>query len=196
MSRNIQKQQTRTRLLEVARTSFEEHGFEGTTMRSIAEAAGVAVGTVFVHFTDKRDLLYSALFDELEQVLARALAMTPKGSARARLHHLTATLFGHYQARPALSRMLLRESLLATGPWRPRFAGQVERTHGVVAGWLAEARERAELPASLDPALGAMAYLSFYYFALLGWIQGQPLDPIGLVDRLLDQHLGSPGGPR
>lgn len=194
MSREEQKLRTRRRLLQAARERFEARGFQGTTMRSVAEAAGVAVGTVFVHFEDKRDLLCSALFDDLEPILDAAIRQAPEGSARARLHHLTSSLFHHYEARPELSRMLLRESLLATGPWRSRFAAQVERMHGIVAGWLAQARERRELPAAIDPALGAVAYLSFYYFALIGWIQGQPLDPVGLVDRLLAQHLDPPQG--
>ena len=160
-------------------------------MRAVAKAAGVAVGTVFVHFEDKRDLLCSALFDDLEQVLHRALTEEVEGTAQAQLHRLTATMFEHYERRPELSRMLLRESLLATGAWGQRFAGQVARSHETVARWLAEGRERGELAESFDPALGAMAYLSFYYFALLGWIQGQPLDSVGLVDRLLGQHLSS-----
>ncbi|MEM9453185.1 MAG: TetR/AcrR family transcriptional regulator [Myxococcota bacterium] len=192
MSRDEQKRRTRERLLQVARASFEQRGFEGTTMRMVADEAGVAVGTVFVHFEDKRDLLCSALFDDLEHVLDAALREAAGGSVRARLHHLTAALFCHYEARPELSRMLLRESLLTTGPWRSRFAGQVQRVHEVVAGWLAQARERQELRPSVDPALGAVAYLSFYYFALIGWIQGQPLDTVGLVDRLLGQHFDQP----
>lgn len=192
MSREHRKQQTRARLLTVARHSFEEHGFEGTTMRSVAEAAGVAVGTVFVHFEDKSDLLCSALFEALEQVLHHALHEAPPGPVRARLQHLTSTLFEHYQSRPELSRMLLRESLLATGAWRPRFAAQVQHVHEVVAGWFADDREAGTLPPAIDPALGAVAYLSFYYFALLGWIQGQPLDSVGLVDRLVAQHLAAP----
>ena len=189
MSRDEQKRRTRQRLLQVARQSFEQQGFAGTTMRSVADTAGVAVGTVFVHFEDKRDLLCSALFDDLEQILDTALRQAAQGSARSRLHHLTAALFDHYEARPELSRMLLRESLLTTGPWRSRFAEQVQRVHGVIAGWLGQARKQQELRPTIDPALGAVAYLSFYYFALIGWIQGQPLDPVGLVDRLLDQHL-------
>lgn len=192
-SREAQKQLTRARLLDAARESFEARGFESTTMRAVAEAAGVAVGTIFVHFEDKRDLLCSALFDDLEQVLGDALAQAPAGSAKARLHHLTATVFAYYQGRPELSRMLLRESLFATGAWKGRFAGQVQRVHEVVAGWLTEARDRGELPPKSDPALGAVAYLSFYYFALIGWIQGQPLDSVGLVGRLLDQHFDSRG---
>ena len=192
MTREQQKQETRRRLLEVARASFEQRGFAATTMRSIAEAAEVAVGTVFVHFEDKRDLLHSALFDELEAVLLEAIRTAPSGSARARLHHLTEALFRNYTARPQLSRTLLRESLLATGPWQQRFSAQVQRVHEVVSGWLTVARERGEIPPTVDPQLGGLAYFSFYYFALIGWIQGSPIEPVGLVNRLLDQHLGAP----
>lgn len=195
MSREAQKRQTRRRILAAASESFEQRGFEATTMRSVAESAGVAVGTVFVHFEDKRDLLHSALFHQLDRVLQEAIEHAPAEGVRARLHHLTVALFDYYTARPELSRTLLRESLLATGAWQERFTAQVTRVHGVVAQWLTEARERGEVAPSLDPALGAVAYFSFYYFALISWVQGQPLEPIGLVDRLLIQHLEPSGGP-
>lgn len=55
--RDRQKQATRARLLDAGLALFAEQGFEATTVRQIAERAGVAVGSVFVHFPSKAELL-------------------------------------------------------------------------------------------------------------------------------------------
>lgn len=56
-SRDRQKLATRARLLDAALVLFTEQGFEATTVRQIAARAGVAVGSVFVHFSSKAELL-------------------------------------------------------------------------------------------------------------------------------------------
>ncbi|WP_414530647.1 TetR/AcrR family transcriptional regulator [Nodularia chucula] len=42
--------QTRTRILQAAQKLFASKGFDGTTTRDLAQAAGVAEGTLFRHF--------------------------------------------------------------------------------------------------------------------------------------------------
>jgi AcrR family transcriptional regulator len=193
-----QREHTRLRLLEAARAAFEERGFDGTHLRDVARAAGVASGTVFVHFADKRDLLHAALFDDLEAAIDGALDSGPAG-LEPWLDHVAGALFGHYAARPRLSRVLLRESLLAEPPWAERFTGQVARVHAaVVARYLAERAESAVAVVSdrteADAALFGVAFASFYTFALLSWVQGAHPQPRELVARLVRQHLA--GAPR
>ena len=89
MKRALHKAQTRRLVLEVAKRHFEESGFDRTHLRDIAREAGVAVGTVLLHFTDKEDLLHSALFEELEHAVNSALETIPGGSLEARLSHIT-----------------------------------------------------------------------------------------------------------
>jgi AcrR family transcriptional regulator len=48
---------TRERLLAAANGLFAERGYEGTSIGDVARQAGVGVGTVYHHFTDKRALL-------------------------------------------------------------------------------------------------------------------------------------------
>jgi AcrR family transcriptional regulator len=48
---------TRARILDAARTEFEERGFAGTRITGIATRAGVAVPTIYKVFTNKRNLL-------------------------------------------------------------------------------------------------------------------------------------------
>jgi len=45
--REQQREETRRRLLDVARAQFAARGFEATQLRDIAKEAGVALGTIF-----------------------------------------------------------------------------------------------------------------------------------------------------
>ena len=47
----------RQRILEAARKRFRHYGIRKTTMQEIARDAGVAVGTLYLYFKDKDDLL-------------------------------------------------------------------------------------------------------------------------------------------
>jgi len=48
---------TRAKLLDAAEQLFTRLGYEGAGMGDVAERAGVGVGTLYHHFTDKRALL-------------------------------------------------------------------------------------------------------------------------------------------
>jgi AcrR family transcriptional regulator len=197
--RAAQKQATRARLLEVARAQLERDGYEATSIRSVASEAGVAAGTVLLHFRDKLDLLHAALFDELARTWARARRTAKGDSIEQDLTALARAFFDYYAARPALSRALLRESLFAAPPWSARFAAQVGEVHAHVVALAAAAEARGELAPGVDAALLGAAFFSFYYFALLAWLQGGHPDPLRLFRRLLAQHLGglrAGGAPR
>jgi AcrR family transcriptional regulator len=49
--------QTRGRILQAAQRLFAAKGFEGTTTRDLAQTAGVAEGTLFRHFANKKAIL-------------------------------------------------------------------------------------------------------------------------------------------
>lgn len=184
-SRAAQKAATRARILDAARTALETDGYEKTNLRAVAKAAGVSTGAVLAHFRDKQDLLHTALFEDLERTWAAAKAPKRKRSLEQELTHIAATFFAYYAKRPALSRALLRESLFAEPPWNERFAAQVADVHQHVAALHRQARRSSPQQA----ALFAAAFFSFYYFALLAWLQGGHPDPLGLFQKLLSQHL-------
>lgn len=62
--RREQAAETRRRILAGARGLFVEHGYGGATMEAIADAAGVAVQTVYATLGSKRGILM-ALLDEM-----------------------------------------------------------------------------------------------------------------------------------
>ncbi|MEM6567830.1 MAG: TetR family transcriptional regulator [Planctomycetota bacterium] len=50
-------ERTRAHILETALSLFREHGYDGATMRRIAEAAGVSAGSAYYYFPSKEHLI-------------------------------------------------------------------------------------------------------------------------------------------
>ena len=61
------KQETRQRIIECARKLFNDKGFEQTTTRHIAEAAGIAAGTMFNYFPTKEALAMTIVEEALDE---------------------------------------------------------------------------------------------------------------------------------
>ena len=77
-SRDLQRDASRARVLAAARELFTEQGYEPTTVRQIAERAGLSPAGVFTTFADKRDILHhvrmaqnATLREDLEAAAAR-----------------------------------------------------------------------------------------------------------------------------
>ncbi len=58
-------------ILRAARILFAKKGYEDTTIADIAREAGVAVGTVYLYFRNKRDI-YTAVALDMEALIADA----------------------------------------------------------------------------------------------------------------------------
>ena len=54
-----QTKDTKERIRQAAVRVFSREGFDRASVKSIAEEAGVAVGSIYNHFQDKDDLLIS-----------------------------------------------------------------------------------------------------------------------------------------
>jgi AcrR family transcriptional regulator len=63
-------EETRVLILETALDLFRERGYEETTMRAIAEAAGVAVGNAYYYFRSKEHLIQAFYARTHEEHLA------------------------------------------------------------------------------------------------------------------------------
>src|SRR5260221_12287005 len=58
----------RDAILDAARTLFAKQGYEETTIADIAQAAGVAVGTVYLYFRNKHEIYSSVSIDWVESI--------------------------------------------------------------------------------------------------------------------------------
>lgn len=65
--------QTRDRILQAAQRLFASQGFDGTTTRDLAQAAGVAEGTLFRHFANKKAILVEVATNGWVEILTDLL---------------------------------------------------------------------------------------------------------------------------
>lgn len=100
--RDKQKQETRDRVLSAARHLFDEVGYDGATIRLVAQRAGVSVGSVFTTFSSKADILSQVMQERLDR-LAAEVAETPKtGSAIDRVQAIMAVSYRFEMRHPKL----------------------------------------------------------------------------------------------
>ena len=58
----------RAQVIAAARERFTKHGLAGTTMDGIAQAAGVAKGTVYLYYKSKEDIFRQILEEDLQNL--------------------------------------------------------------------------------------------------------------------------------
>ena len=85
-AKTLKGDQTKALILETALEIFRERGYEETTMRAIAEKAGVSLGNAYYYFRSKEYLIqafYQRLHDE--HLAASLPALENKDTLKARL---------------------------------------------------------------------------------------------------------------
>jgi AcrR family transcriptional regulator len=73
--RSVRGDATKEAILEAARESLREQGYSGTSIRVVAERAGVQLSLVHYHFGSKQGVLVAVLEHENEKLLERQHAL-------------------------------------------------------------------------------------------------------------------------
>lgn len=112
--------ETHRRLLDAAREVFAERGFDETQTPDLAERAGVAVGTFYRYFSDKRQAFIELVAEQLEAAYEdvmknlRPEVFTTARTARERhgaVEHVIDVLFRHTSDNPRLHRVFMAVAL-------------------------------------------------------------------------------------
>jgi len=90
--RSLQKEDTRRRILDKAATVFSERGIVETRSSMVARAAGVAHGTLFLHFTTQEALITAVIEDFGDGMCRRLHDLSRRGDG------IHALLEAHLQA--------------------------------------------------------------------------------------------------
>jgi AcrR family transcriptional regulator len=162
--RNDQKQATREKVLEAARDLFNETGYDETTIRAIAERAGVSVGSVFTTFASKAEVLSHVMDSRLAELYAEFDRVVPflRGSTADRLCSIFAI---HYEFETRRVKLFLAHIAASYSPSQDVGVtpfGRNERLTGMLLDTLRDGVERGDVRADLDPVL-AMEVLKASY---------------------------------
>ena len=157
----------RERILAEATRLFVTHGYNGISMREIAEAVGVSKAGLYYHFRDKQDLFLAILTDDLHAIERIVVAARePGGPARRQVERLVRLLFAQPAERRAIIRLAGQEIAHLDEAARADFARRYyDKFIGQVAALLQGGIERGELrphdPLTLTWLLLGMIYPFF-----------------------------------
>lgn len=123
--RQEQAAQTRARIVEAAGELFEAHGYARTTVRQIAETAGVAVDTVYATFGSKPRVLTAAIDARLSAGTGAANVMDRPEALEVRDEpdqRQQISLLAHYLAKVVTGVGPVFEILRTAGSAEPAMA--------------------------------------------------------------------------
>jgi AcrR family transcriptional regulator len=78
----------RAAVLQAALDLISEHGFHGTPMSQVAQAANVGVGTIYRYFANKEDLI-NALYTDIKSRIMQAMLQRYSESLPIRVRFIT-----------------------------------------------------------------------------------------------------------
>src|SRR5262245_51624614 len=159
-ARRLPTPERREQIVAAAMRCFAERGFEGTTTRMLARAAGVSEGLIFRHFPTKRSL-YRA-------IIARRIAESPPGMMpaeaadrrddRAVLSSIASTLVARVGKDPSFMRLMFFSALEGAPLSRMFYQARVRRVRSFLAAYL-ERRMKEGALRMADPVAVAGAFM-------------------------------------
>lgn len=167
------------RITDAARSLFIEKGFDETTTREIARRADVALGTLFLYATDKRDLLFLSCTDDLEDLTDRAFADVPESpQLMDELIHIFGFYYRYFAEQPGLARFILRElTFFVSGVQGQRFQENRRQVIARLVDHMRAGQGRGVVRANADPENTGWALFAIYQAEIREWLLDENPDP-------------------
>ncbi|WP_422345990.1 TetR/AcrR family transcriptional regulator [Parasphingorhabdus sp.] len=188
--RQQNKLEKRARITAAARALFTHKGYEATTTQEIAEAAGVAAGTIFIYAKTKEALLTLVFHDEIMDLVVSAHAEAKDLPLVAdRIIAFLDCLVRYHERDIELARVLIRQLGSAVSDDQKEIAAQPLTT---VLARLTLLIEAAKADGQVDPVhpsfVAARVLFGIYYLHLGGFLNGHITRQ--QFDRNLRQDVG------
>ena len=117
---------TRLTIEDAALTLFMEQGYHATSMRQIANQAGLALGGIYNHFSSKEDIFAAIIVDKHPYKQILPLVLAAKGdSAEEFIRNAARALVTELGNRPELLKLFFIELVEFNGKHMSRLIGEI-----------------------------------------------------------------------
>ncbi|QIH33822.1 TetR/AcrR family transcriptional regulator [Sphingobacterium sp. DR205] len=179
-----EKVEKKTKIVETALRLFSEQGLQQTSMAQLSKESGVAVGTMYLHFKSK-DELVEGLFLHIQESFGKAIDLSDaemKASYKDRFFILGRKVHHYYVNNPTHFFVV---NTLNYSPYISKEITELGRTHYQQSvDIMAEGLENG----SFKP-INIILLIRFIYNAVIALVQVQLKDNIEVTEHMIDQNI-------
>lgn len=193
---------TRERIIEAGARIIHKNGFNNTGIKEILDASGVPKGSFYFYFKNKEDFglqvvdYFSAHFGGKALALLADDSLPPLGRLRAMLRWFRDFYEDGGCTLGCPAGNLAQEMGDLSPAFREKLTSVIEGMARMMAGPLAEAQARGELPPGLEPMAAARFMVSAWHGALVRMKVEKSVAPLDLFDEMIfDRLLACTGAP-
>lgn len=182
--------QRRKLILDIAARLFARGGYSATTVRDIADEAGILSGSLYHHFSSKEAIIREILENYLEGLLANYDQIVGKGlSAKETLGALVHSAFQMIAEQPHSVALYQNEAaFLQTIPGFEFLKSQSQRIEEVWQVQLAQGQDEGNVRDSLDPAM-AYRFIRDAMWSVVRWYRPGGASSIEEVEAQFNELL-------
>jgi TetR/AcrR family transcriptional regulator len=168
LRKRLKAEERRSQLLRIAKKLFSECGFENTTTKAIAAAAGVTEAIIFRHFASKEELYASILDRKADEIGIKAWGTELRHFAECEDDEaLVLSVVKHIldaDRQDAEFHKLMLQAALSGHPLRKITAQRLLPLHRFLCSYISKRQRRGAFQ-KCDPKLAAYAIVSMpsYY---------------------------------
>lgn len=164
----------KSQILATAENLFTDFGYAATSIRNIADAAGVNPALVHYYFGNKHALLESVLKQSLEPMISALASL--KSRENVSIEDITGLLISMAAKHPNIPRLLTREVLLPGGEMQEYFIKNLApQLGGALPGLLEREKKAGNLRDDIDPAYSALMILATCFFPFIARSLAEPV---------------------
>jgi len=168
---------SRTRIREAARSLFRERGFDGATLRAIAQRAGMGASSIYRHVQSKEELLIDELAVMQEEAWTRFREVDDRNRPTAlRLREFFDVQHDLLVANRDLTTIALRATTKTEARVAKRVLQLYDRTIGLLMEILQRGRMKQDLAKDVDVLETARVLFHVTNGARIPWANGMVAD--------------------
>lgn len=171
VQRSLQQVNTspKDRILDSAQQLFSRRGYAGTTTRDLAQSAGMAEGTLFRHFENKKAILVAVVTRGWVELLTDLLTALSEMSSYKAVDQVLCHRMLHFHENSDMLRVCFMEA-----QFHPELSNRIQtdiidKMTDVAEAFFQTAMERGEYR-SMNPQIVAKVFLGM--FTVAGFSQG------------------------